>query len=232
VEAFQKDDGFRLERRLIQPTKSHERRLVLELWPDPESPRRWVRIAGVPFPGAFDVLERVRLSGADEDPTDLLGAIERARSEESGLTLLIVYTFASWDTAIRCVGVQFSLSEDPTAEKSPTTENLTGASFEHARIDETRRRVIEYFTQLEELTADQPTQRRTARSIERRSNGVKPDLIFQAGTIYNQNIGGAPLKAVRERLGISKSTSEKYIRLAREAGYVTESAKPGRRQQP
>jgi hypothetical protein len=120
----------------------------------------------------------------------------------------------------------------PCAPGAPTTEDMTTALFKHAEIDHVRRRAIEYFTQLQSLTADQPTQRRTARSIERRSNAVKPDLIFQAATIYNQHIDGTPLKAVRERLGISKSTSEKYIRLAREAGYVTESAKPGRRQKP
>ncbi|UTT71013.1 hypothetical protein NMQ03_07905 [Arthrobacter sp. DNA4] len=223
--------GHQLESRVIQPTKNHERPLVLELWPDPEAPRKWVPIEGVPFPGGFEVIDRVRLKGAAEDPRDLLGAIERARTGESGLTLHVWYTFAAWDTAVRCVGVQFSITEDPAAGESPTTEDMTTGLFKHAEIDRVRRRAIEYFTQLHSLTADQPTQRRTARSIERRSNAVKPDLIFKAATIYNQHIDGTPLKAVRERLGISKSTSEKYIRLAREAGYVTESAKPGRRQQ-
>lgn len=221
-----------LERRLIQPTKNHERPLVLELWPDADVPRKSFTIEGVTFPGGFMVLDRIRLKGDDLDPRDISGAIERARSGQSGLTLHIWYKFSAWDTAVRCVGVEFSLTEDPAAGKSATTENLTAAAFEHARIDDVRRRVIEYFTQLQALTDDQPAQRRIARSIERRSNEVKPDLIRQAATIYNQNIDGTPLKAVRELLGISKSTSEKYIRLARDSGYVTESAKPGRRQQP
>lgn len=224
-------EWLQMDRRLIQPTKSHDRPLVLDLWPDEEVPRKWFAIEGVPFPGEFMVLDRIRLKSADVDPRDLSEAIERARSGQSGLTLHIWYTFSAWDTAVRCIGVEFSLTEDSAAGKSRTTENLTAAAFKEAQIDEVRRRVIEYFTQLQALTEDKPAQRRTARTIERRSNGVKPDLILQAATIYNENIGGTPLKSVRERLGISKSTSEKYVRLAREAGYVTESAKPGRRQQ-
>lgn len=221
-----------MKRHLIQPTKSHERPLSVELWSDVEAPHKWFNIEGVPFPGDFVVLDRIRLEGPEVDPRDLVGAIERARSGQSGLTLHVWYTFSTWDTAVRCVGVQFVLAEDPAAGKSATTSDITTATFGQARIDDVRRRTIEYFTQLHALIQDEPAQRRTARSIERRSNGVKPDVIRQAATIYNQNIAGTPLKAVRERLGISKSTSEKYIRLARDAGYVTESANPGRRQRP
>lgn len=221
-----------MDRRLIQPTRDRERPLVLELWPDPDVPRKWFLIEGVSFPGEFMVLDRLRLKGVDLDEGDLTGTIARARSGQSGLILHIHYTFSAWDTAVRCIGVDFSLTEDAAAGISRTTENLTAAAFQEAQIDEVRRRVIEYFTQLQLLSEGQPAQRRIARSIERRSNSVKPDVIRQAATIYNENIEGTPLKAVREGLGISKSTSEKYIRMAREAGYVTESAKPGRREQP
>jgi hypothetical protein len=51
------------------------------------------------------------------------------------------------------------------------------------------------------------------------------DLLRQVAVVYHANLDQFPTRAVRSEFNVSESTAQTYVRKAREAGHITETAK-------
>ena len=71
--------------------------------------------------------------------------------------------------------------------------------------------------------------RRAARRARRSRGGYSSELLRQVAEVYEANVDSFPTKAVGQTFGVAQSTSQLYVRKARERGFITAKAPKGGR---
>lgn len=181
--------------------------LTISLHAKDKDASEWETYDGMPFPADIQVTQHIRPPDAaleDEDP------------------LAIEYTLQLHNGTPRCVRLCI---DTPDGRREIRAKDL-----EHIRIDDVLEAALLQLSLWKRSAT--PRQRRDGVATLMRRRRTTPDDIFrEVARIYEENIDDAPTQAVSDHFGISKSAADKRVRRARDAGYITKTAKAGRRPQ-
>jgi hypothetical protein len=168
----------------------------------------WQDYDGLPFPAHLHVAQYVEPSDGDAGEEDQL-IIEYMLEMRHGIPVC----------ARICI------------ESQGGTRDIRPKDLPHIRIDDVLEAALRQVS-IWNRTRPSPQQRReSVGSLMRRRRMTSDETIREVARVYEENINGTPTLAVSDHFGISKSAADKRVRRARDAGYITKTAKAGRRPQ-
>lgn len=170
---------------------------------------QWVTSRGIKFPGRFRAIESLSpTKDFSEGHTPKFAEYVFSMSESSG-------------PACQFAGVG-SFFNEPVLAKD----------LRHIRIEYVRDALLRYFEASDKKLASLGLSTEPApvsRALSRNHRAITDTKLKAVAELYNANLGGTPAKAVAEGMGVAPSTADKYVKLARAAGFITEKARAGRR---
>lgn len=169
----------------------------------------WEKYEGLPFPSQVEVAQRLTPGGRFNGEDDYL---------------VIKYTYEMRSGVPECVVLSI--------ESQYGQRDIRAKDLELIKIDDVLEATLDHLTVW--MRTHQPTsrQRRTAvAGLMRRRRTLSDDVLLEVARIYEENIDDAPTQAVSDHFDISKSAADKRVKRARDAGYITKTAKTGRKPQ-
>ncbi|MGX9901679.1 hypothetical protein ACW0JT_20580 [Arthrobacter sp. SA17] len=135
---------------------------------------------------------------------------------------VILYTFEMRNRIPECTDLHVSPG-------SANNRGIRAKDLEYVKVDDVLEAALEHLVMVDRL---QPQQSREAvRSLMRRRRVVSVDVLREVARVYEENIEQAPTQAVADYFVISKSAADKRVKRARDAGFITSTAKSGRKPQ-
>lgn len=137
---------------------------------------------------------------------------------------LVTYKFEIQDGVPRCVSVILG--------SPPGLDELTAQDLRKVQIENALAAVLDFFAG---TNAQHPYTYATSRTAganlirKRRRHAVTEDVLREVAEVYGENIDGAPTQAVAAHFGVELRTASQRVKRAREAGFITQTAKSGRR---
>ncbi|WP_427174299.1 hypothetical protein [Arthrobacter sp. 92] len=185
--------------------------LSFTLWGRDSKIKGWEKYEGLPFPERMLVGQRATPGG-------------RKPEGEDADYIVIQYTFEMRNGVPECVHLDI--------ESQYGTQSVRAKDLEYLKIDDVLEATLNHLTEWGRKLPPPPHQRRAAVSgLMRRRRTLSDDVLLEVARIYEENIDAAPTQAVSDHFAISKSAADKRVKRARDAGYITKTAKSGRKPQ-
>lgn len=183
----------------------------------------WEDYNGIKVPPRFEVGEPLTPDGRFSSPEIEFGP---RGVHYQQVDRLVTYKFEMLDGVPRCVSVMLG--------SPPGLDELTAQDLRKVQIENALAAFLDFFagtnTQYPHIYA---TSRQAGIDLlrKRRRHAVTEDVLREVAEIYEGNIDGAPTQAVAAHFGVELRTASQRVKRAREAGFITQTAKSGRRPQ-
>lgn len=183
----------------------------------------WEDYNGIKVPPRFEVGEPLTPDGRFSSPEIEFGP---RGVHYQQVDRLVTYKFEMLDGVPRCVSVMLG--------SPPGLDELTAQDLRKVQIENALAAFLDFFAG---TNAQYPHTYATSRQAgidllrKRRRHAVTEDVLREVAEIYEENIDGAPTQAVAAHFGVELRTASQRVKRAREAGFITQTAKSGRRPQ-
>lgn len=184
---------------------------------------KWQDYNGIKVPPRFEVGEPLTPDGRFSSPEMEFGP---RGVHYRQVDRLVTYKFEMLDGVPRCVSVILG--------SPPGLDEITAQDLRKVQIENALTAVLDFFAG---ANAQYPhtyaISRKAAVDLlrKRKRHAVTEDVLREVAEIYEENIDGAPTQAVAEHFGVELRTASQRVKRAREAGFITQTAKSGRRPQ-
>jgi len=134
------------------------------------------------------------------------------------------YKFEMQEGVPRCVFVGFG--------SPPGFEEIRPQDLRNAHIEAALAAILDFFagTNAQGLRPQKVVRTAGVELVrKRRRHALTDDVLREVAAIYEESINDAPTQAVADHYGIELRTASLRVKRAREAGYITKTAKAGRR---
>lgn len=187
----------------------------------------WERYRGVPFPSRLEVLD-IALPGGwmEATGTHVLpeGGVESTGVSEADYST-VQYTFEMLNGIPECT--EFLVARRPDGKRGVRQKDV-----DYVRIDDVLEAALTHLAVWRPGPLPIQHRRAAVNALMRsRRQTITDELLRQVAHVYEENIDAAPTQAVAEFYDISKSAADKRVKRARDAGYITSTAKTGRKPQ-
>lgn len=193
------------------PFSARDGSLLSFILRDSDDSSEWERHDGVPFPSKLLVSHMAGPLGLPD-----------AGLNGDDYPTVILYTFEMHNGIPECTDLHLSAG-------SANNRSVRAKDLDYVKIDDVLEAALGHLAMLDRL---QPQQSGEAiRSLMRRRRIVSVDVLREVARVYEANIDQAPTQAVADHFDISKSAADKRVKRARDAGFITRTAKSGRKPQ-
>lgn len=183
--------------------------LSFTLWGGDTKIDGWEKYDGLPFPERMLVAQRATPHG-------------RLGTEDD--YIVIQYTFEMRHGIPECVHLD--------VESQYGNRSVRAKDVQYIRIDDVLEAALNYLTIWKRTLPPSRQERRAAvGGLMRRRRTISEDVLREVARVYEENVEQAPTQAVSDHFDISKSAADKRVKRARDAGYITKTAKSGRKPQ-
>lgn len=185
--------------------------LLITLEGEDADPRNWQTIGNCRVPESLQITERFWDGGSKtEDPNQDF--------------VYVHYGFGMIGGAHRCLMLEM--------ESSTGTREIQASDLRRIRIEYVLESALLHICQWQEPWPTSPSsRRRDVSAVVKRRRAVSDDVLAKVATVYENNLDDAPTQAVADHFGIQLRTASLRVKKAREAGYITSTAKAGRKPQ-
>jgi hypothetical protein len=176
---------------------------------------------GIILPEQFEVIEPLTEDGQFSPP--------EIRDDERGYSYrqvdrTAVYKFEMQDGVPRCVSVSLG--------SPPGLEEIRPDDLRKVQIEAALAAILDFFagTNAQGFHA-YPVVRKAGVELvrKRKRRALTEEVLREVAVIYEDNIDSAPTQAVADHFDIELRTASLRVKRARESGYITKTAKAGRR---
>jgi hypothetical protein len=181
----------------------------------------------VPFPARLEVLD-IALPGGwmEATGTHVLpeGGVESTGVSEADYSS-IQYTFEMLNGIPECT--EFLVARRPDGQRGVRQKDV-----DYVRIDDVLEAALTHLAVWRPGPLPIQHRRAAVNALMRsRRQTITDELLREVAHVYEENIDAAPTQAVADHFVISKSAADKRVKRARDAGYITSTAKTGRKPQ-
>lgn len=187
----------------------------------------WDKYEGVHFPSKLSVLDTTLPGGwMEATGTRVLpdGGIDSTGVSVTADYSIIEYTFEMRNGTPEC-------TEIIIAPAQVSQRGVRAKDLEYVKIDDVLEAALIYLAHWQRSQLAIQHRRASVNSLMRRRRTSSEDLLREVARVYEDNIDAAPTQAVADTFEISKSAADKRVKRARDAGYITKTAKSGRKPQ-